>query len=144
MTRTTGTLHKTLCTFMIIFRSILLGMTNVSKLKSKPKRTFCVQQIFPRNRSVYQITWKKHGTARQATDDNLIRGMRTACRIAKATDTHSDNVTLILLLHGKRGYTNEPQCSFYTYIACLVEHLLRSQKDERLCEEKPHRRRELS
>jgi len=31
---------------------------------------------------------KKYGTARQATVDNIIRGMRIACWITKATDTH--------------------------------------------------------
>jgi hypothetical protein len=30
---------------------------------------------------------EKHGTARQATDDNIIRRMRIACCITKATDT---------------------------------------------------------
>jgi hypothetical protein len=32
---------------------------------------------------------EKYGTARQATDDNIIRRMRFACRITKATDTRS-------------------------------------------------------
>jgi hypothetical protein len=32
---------------------------------------------------------EKYGTARRATDDNIIRRMRFACRINKATDTHS-------------------------------------------------------
>jgi hypothetical protein len=38
---------------------------------------------------------EKYGTARQATDDNIIRRMRFACCINKATDTHSEYVTLI-------------------------------------------------
>jgi hypothetical protein len=38
---------------------------------------------------------KKYGTARQATDDNIIRRMRFACWIPKATDTHSEYVMLI-------------------------------------------------
>jgi hypothetical protein len=33
--------------------------------------TLYVQYLFsPDNRAVYEITWKKNGTARQATDDN--------------------------------------------------------------------------
>jgi hypothetical protein len=32
---------------------------------------------------------EKYGTARQATDDNIIRSMRFACWITKATNTHS-------------------------------------------------------
>jgi hypothetical protein len=38
---------------------------------------------------------EKYGTARQATDDNIIRRMRFACCITKATDTHSEYVILI-------------------------------------------------
>jgi hypothetical protein len=37
---------------------------------------------------------EKYGTVRQTTDDNIIRRMRFACWITKATDTHSDNVIL--------------------------------------------------
>jgi hypothetical protein len=37
---------------------------------------------------------QKYGTARQATHDNITRRMRFACRITKATDTHSEYVTL--------------------------------------------------
>ena len=32
---------------------------------------------------------KKYGRARQGTDDNIIRRMRFACWITKATDTHT-------------------------------------------------------
>ena len=35
---------------------------------------------------------KKCGKAGQTTDDNIIRGMRIACWITKATDTHSEYV----------------------------------------------------
>ena len=38
---------------------------------------------------------EKHSTSRQATDDHVIRRMRTACWIPKATDTHSEYVMLI-------------------------------------------------
>ena len=34
----------------------------------------------------------KYCTAGQATDDNIIRRMRIACWITKATDTHSEYV----------------------------------------------------
>jgi hypothetical protein len=37
----------------------------------------------------------KYGTARQATDYNIIRRMRFACRITKATDIHSEYVIFI-------------------------------------------------
>jgi hypothetical protein len=37
---------------------------------------------------------EKYGTARQATDDNIIRRMRFACWITKATDTRSEYIIL--------------------------------------------------
>ena len=39
--------------------------------------------------------FKKYGTARQATDDNIIRRMRIACWMTEAADTHSEYVILI-------------------------------------------------
>ena len=63
---------------------------------------------------------EKYGTARQATDDNIIRRMRFACRITKATDTHSEYV-ILMAFHGYNGYANAPVLC-YTYIACLVKN----------------------
>jgi hypothetical protein len=37
----------------------------------------------------------KYGTAGQTTDDNILRSMRFACWVIKATDTHSQYVILI-------------------------------------------------
>ena len=39
-----------------------------------------------------------YGTARQATDDNIILHMRTACWVTKATDTHSEYVIVLAFL----------------------------------------------
>jgi hypothetical protein len=36
--------------------------------------------------------WKKYGTARQVTHENIIRHVRIVGWITKATDTHSENV----------------------------------------------------
>ena len=38
---------------------------------------------------------EEYGKAREATDDNIIRRMRFAFWISKATDTHSEYVILI-------------------------------------------------
>jgi hypothetical protein len=40
---------------------------------------------------------QKYCTARQVTDNNIIRRMRFACLVTKAADTHSDYVTLLAL-----------------------------------------------
>jgi hypothetical protein len=47
----------------------------------------------------------KYDTDRQATDDSIIRRMRFACWITKATDTHSKYVILIAF-QGNNGYAN--------------------------------------
>jgi hypothetical protein len=62
---------------------------------------------------------EKYGTARQATDDNIIQRMRFACRITKATDTHSEYV-IFLLFHGNNGYANAPQCYVTRTLHILV------------------------
>jgi hypothetical protein len=40
---------------------------------------------------------EKYGRARQATDDNIIRRVRFACWITKATGTNAEHVILIAL-----------------------------------------------
>jgi hypothetical protein len=66
---------------------------------------------------------EKYGTARQATDDNIIRRMRFACWITKATDTHSEYVILIafLLQQWLRERVTILRC---TYIASFVEFVI--------------------
>ena len=52
--------------------------------------------------------------------------MRISCCKTKATDIHSEYVTLTVL-HGNINNANAPHCSVYTYIArlaCLVEMLM--------------------
>jgi hypothetical protein len=69
---------------------------------------------------------EKYCKAGQATDDNIIRRMRIACRILKATNTHSEYVILLLLQCNSDG-TNAPQCYvtrtltllFYSICICL-------------------------
>ena len=87
----------------------------------------CLIQSCRENKSIYLFSkvfrkschlWdnvEKCGTARQATDENIIRRMRFACRITKATDTYSWYV--ILLFHGNSGYVNAPH--YYVYVLCL-------------------------
>jgi hypothetical protein len=65
---------------------------------------------------------EKYGTARKATDENIIRRMRFACWITKATGRHSEYLHL-LLFHGNIGYANVPHRYVYMYIASLVFHL---------------------
>jgi hypothetical protein len=50
--------------------------------------------FFPKKCRLWDNT-EKYGRVGQATDDNIIRRMRIACWITKATDTHSEYVILI-------------------------------------------------
>jgi hypothetical protein len=62
---------------------------------------------------------KKHGTARQATDGSMIRRMRLACWITKATDTHSEYVIFIAFPRHQWLRTRVSMLH-YTHMACLV------------------------
>ena len=62
---------------------------------------------------------EKYGTARQATDNNIIRRMRFACWITKATDTRSEHVILIAV--PQQQFLRERASMYrYTYIVSLV------------------------
>jgi hypothetical protein len=62
---------------------------------------------------------EKYGTARQATDDNIIRRMRFACWITKATDTYSEYVILIAFPQ-QQWLRERASILRYTYIVSLV------------------------
>jgi hypothetical protein len=55
-----GTLHKDLCTFMIISRWILLTMRNVSdeSCRENQKAHFIFNKFVSENRAFYEIMWK--------------------------------------------------------------------------------------
>jgi hypothetical protein len=54
--------------------------------------------FFPDSRAVCEILWEYVVERdRPAADDSIIRGMRIACWIPKATNTHSEYVILIAL-----------------------------------------------
>ena len=59
------------------------------------------------------------GKAEQVTDDNIIRRMRFALCITKATDTHSEYV--ILIVFSRQHWLRERASMLrYTYIYRLV------------------------
>jgi hypothetical protein len=58
---------------------------------------------------------KKYGRPGQATYNNIIRRMRVACWMTKATDAHSEYV-ILLISHGNNVYANVPQC----YVTCTL------------------------
>ena len=66
---------------------------------------------------------EKYGRTRQATDDNIIRGTRIACRILKATHANLEYVTLIAFAL-KQWFLEHLIVTSIRYIACLVLNVL--------------------
>ena len=62
---------------------------------------------------------EKRCRSRQATYGNIILRMRFACRITKATDTHSVYVILIAFTR-KQWLSERASMLRYTYFVCLV------------------------
>jgi hypothetical protein len=65
----------------------------------------------------------KHGRARQATDDDIIGRWRFACWITKATNTHSQYVTLIDLQR-RKWLRERASISRYTCIVTDCDRIL--------------------
>jgi hypothetical protein len=85
---------------------ILLRMRIVSGkgCRGHQNTHFVVRNFFPENRATYEIMWKKYTTARQATDDNIIRSRNSRIQ------THTHNIQYLLLFRINNGYANAPQC----------------------------------
>jgi hypothetical protein len=87
----TGTSDEDVWLFMIIPLSILLRMRNIShKSCRENENTILCPIIFFRKLCRLWDHVKNYGTAWQDTDDKKIWCLHFACRITKATDTHSD------------------------------------------------------
>jgi hypothetical protein len=85
---------------------------------AETSKHFYFRYRYPEHRDVYEIMWKKNGKAGEATDDIVIRSMRFASWMSKATNTHSEWVILITFprrqwLHGRALLLR------YTDMACL-------------------------
>jgi len=62
---------------------------------------FMFNYFFSENRAVYGIKVEKYCRSGHATDDSIMRRLRFACWINKATDAHSEYVKLIAFLRQK-------------------------------------------
>ena len=63
---------------------------------------------------------ERYGTVGQATDDNIIRSMRIACLITKATDTQSEYVIRKEFPRQKWLCERAPMLR-YKYTACFID-----------------------
>jgi hypothetical protein len=113
-----GTLHEDLCTLITISRWIILRMGNFFRQNCRAYQIthFAFNNLFRKSCHLWKYVGKC-GTARQATRHTIIRRERFACWIAKAANTHSEHIILIVLL--RQQWFGEDNVSF-TYIACLV------------------------
>ena len=85
-----GTLHQDRCTFLIISRSFLLRMRNVSYKVVKEIKTLILCSITFFNHAILRDNVEKYCKAGQATDETW--RTRIACWVRKATDLHIQNV----------------------------------------------------
>ena len=65
---------------------------------------------------------EKYCRAGQATDESIIRHMRIACWIPKATNTHSEYVILIAFTL-RQWMKDGASVLRHTYIACIVKFI---------------------
>jgi len=98
-------LHDYLCTLMMncpyyekCFRQ---------SCSENQNKYFMFKNIFPKILPLCDNV-ETYSRALEATDDNLVQYMRTACWITKTTDTNSEHVILIVF-HDKNGYANAHQ-----------------------------------
>jgi len=86
-------------TFMTVSRWFFRRMRKVSGKSCSEKKTYILSSttFFSRKscRLWENVGENKYGTAGQTTDVNIARRMRIACRITKATYTHSEYVITI-------------------------------------------------
>jgi hypothetical protein len=111
LTRISVGLHEHHFTFLIISRSVLLRMRNISdKICRRNQNTFF-------NRAVYHIM--RRDVVERGRPQMTIWRMVIACWIPNATDTHSEYVTLIAL--PLQHWSNESASLLrYTYIAASL------------------------
>jgi len=81
-----------------------------TRFLEKIKTHFMCNKLLSKHPTVYDIMWKNCRT-RQATDDNIIRCMHTACLIINTKiQTHAQNIKYVFIFHCNTGYANAPRC----------------------------------
>ena len=82
---------------LIITRPLLLRVRNISDkgYLGSQNTHFIFNKFFLRKSCRLGDNVEKYGTARQATDESIIRRMRIACWFLKVTDTQSEYAILI-------------------------------------------------
>jgi hypothetical protein len=99
LTKITGTLHDDRYTFLSHLAHFFWEweMFHAKLVEKLNARILCLINIFLKSRRSWNNV-EKYCRAGQATDGNVIRRMRFACWKPKATNTHTEYVTLITFL----------------------------------------------
>jgi hypothetical protein len=115
----TETSHEDRCGLVIISRSVLLIIRNVSDKCCRENQTthFMFNKFFSTKCWGVWGNLEKYGTTRQATGYNTIRHMRCACWINKAIGTHSEYVILTAFPR-QQWLRHRASLLLSTYIAC--------------------------
>jgi len=113
-------LYEELCPFMIVHRSVLLRMRNVSDRIIEKIRTHILPSV-----SIFRQSCRlRNNVGKYVTEPDIIVGpMRIACWNTKATDTHSEYVILIVFPLQLRLC----ECAWilrYTYVYCMLNAAL--------------------
>ena len=119
--RITDTLPEDRYTSLIISRSIIRTMRNVSgKVVERIKtHILCSVTVFRKSCRLWENVGKR-GKAGQATDGNTTRRMRFACWLTKATDTHYEYA--ILIASPRHQWLRERASGLlYKHTACPVQ-----------------------
>jgi hypothetical protein len=107
------TIHEAQYTFLIISRSVILRMNNIS---NKNQNTYVnVQQLFSKKCAVYEITWKN--IVEPDRPQMTIWRMRIGCWIPKTTNTHSEYV--ILIDFPRQQWLIRTRLNITLYVHCL-------------------------
>jgi hypothetical protein len=121
----TGSSHAAVCNFMMVSGWVILTVTNVSDKhwRKIPKHTlYSIIPPPPKSCRLWDYV-EKYGRAGQDTDGNIIRRMRIACCMTKATETRSD-VQLLLVFKWQQKLREHASLSrlhvpYLQYLSCL-------------------------
>jgi len=108
---------------MVVCRWILLGMRIFRTKFAEKMKTHILCPVNPPPPRKSCRLWgsvEKYGRAGQATGDSIIRRMRSACWVTKATHTHSEFVIVSIAFLLQRWLHKRASVARHTYVACLV------------------------
>jgi hypothetical protein len=116
-------LHEDLFTYLIRYLNIhkTRNVSDRSCRENQNTHSMCNNIFFFfENRAVYEIMWKKYGTARQVADDNIKRRKSFVCWKTKVVDIDRNVQYLgLLLFNGNNIYQRHPSVTLYVhYLSC--------------------------